>query len=147
MKKYFLAIIILIGFVSAEVKAQLPDHTPLMNKYWDLLSTRTIKKNTKTGLYEPFFPPPLVAINNTVITLQGYMVPLKTAAMHQTFLLSVLPVMQCQFCGEGDIPEMVEIFMDKPIKFHKKPITIEGRLKISDDADGSTFQLFKSNLK
>lgn len=148
MKKHFIIVVFFVlGFVSAEVKAQLPDHSPLMNKYWELLSTRTIKKNAKSGLYEPFFPPALAAINNTVINLQGYMVPLKTAAMHQTFLLSVLPIMQCQFCGEGDIPEMVEIFMEKPIKFHKKPITIEGRLKINDDADGATFQLFKSQIK
>ncbi|WP_304065940.1 hypothetical protein [Pedobacter glucosidilyticus] len=124
----------------SSVFAQAPKHIPLMNKYWDLLSTRTIKKNA-TGNYEPYFPPPLMALNGTVITLPGYIVPLKTAALHKTFLLSVLPIMQCQFCGEGDIPEMLEVMMDTPVKFSNKPITIKGKLKINENPDGATFQL------
>lgn len=147
MKKYFLLFIIFVVFLSTGLKAQVPEHVPLMNKYWELLSTRTIKKNSSSGLYEPFFPPALAAANKTIIILPGYMVPLKTAASHQTFLLSVLPVMQCQFCGQGDIPEMVEVFMEKPIKFYKKPITLQGKLVINDNQDGSTFQLFNASIK
>jgi hypothetical protein len=148
MKRHFFIAVLFLAFISTGVQAQPPEHIPLMNKYWELLSTRTIKKNLKSGLYEPFFPPALAAINNTNIALPGYMVPLKTAAMHQTFLLSVLPIMQCEFCGEGDIPEMVEVFMAKPIKFHKKPITIQGKLLINgNNPDGSTFQLQNAVMK
>ncbi len=148
MKRHFFIILLFLGFISTGLKAQVPEHIPLMNKYWELLSTRTIKKNSSSGLYEPFFPPALAAINHTTVTLPGYMVPLKTAATHQTFLLSVLPIMQCQFCGEGDIPEMVEVFMTKPIKFYKKPITIQGKLIINgNNPDGSTFQLQNAVIK
>lgn len=147
MRAYFFLLAFFIVFFTLELKAQAPEHIPLMNKYWELLSTRTIKKNSSSGLYEPFFPPVLAAINKTTITLPGYMVPLRTAALHQTFLLSVLPIMQCQFCGEGDIPEMVEVFMSKPIKFHKKPITIQGKLIINNNPDGATFQLQDGEIK
>jgi len=148
MKRLFFITVLFLGFISVELKAQAPEHIPLMNKYWELLSTRTIKKNSSSGVYEPFFPPALAAINNTNVSLPGYMVPLKTATTHQTFLLSVLPVMQCQFCGEGDIPEMVEVFMAKPIKFYKKPVTIQGKLIInSNNPDGATFQLQNAVVK
>ena len=144
MKRFLLAI--LLFFVGISVQAQLPDHTPMMNKYWDLLNTRTIKK-AASGLYEPYFPPPLMAANKKPIYLSGYMVPLKTGSVHKTFLLSVLPVAQCQFCGEGDIPEMVEVFMEEPLKFTSKPINIDGILNINQDPDGATFQLLKGKLK
>lgn len=126
--------------------SQLPDHTPMMNKYWDLLNLRTIKKGA-SGLYEPHFPPPLMSINKTVIYLSGYIVPLKTAATHKTFLLSVLPITQCQFCGEGDIPEMVEVFMTDPIKYTAKPITVEGVLNINNNPDGATFQILNGKIR
>jgi hypothetical protein len=138
-----LFLLFFVGVLSGSAFAQAPTHIPLMNKYWDLLSTRTIKKSA-AGTYEPYFPPPLMALNGTSITLPGYIVPLKTAALHKTFLLSVLPIMQCQFCGEGDIPEMVEVMMDVPLKFSNKPVTIKGKLKISENPDGATFQLLNA---
>lgn len=144
MKK-FLGFILLFFTVSTTF-SQAPDHTPMMNKYWDLLSTRTIKKGP-SGMYEPFYPPALMAMNKKAITLTGYMVPLKTGAVHKTFLISVLPIAQCQFCGEGDIPEMVEVFMEEPLKFTSKPIAIDGILNISENQDGAAFQLLKGKLR
>ncbi|ADY53957.1 hypothetical protein Pedsa_3423 [Pseudopedobacter saltans DSM 12145] len=144
MKKFCTSI--LLFFITFSIYAQLPDHTPMMNKYWDLLNTRTIKKNA-SGMYEPYYPPALMAVNKKPIYLSGYMVPLKTGAVHKTFLLSVLPVAQCQFCGEGDIPEMVEVFMEEPLKFTSKPINIEGVLNINQNPDGASFQLLNGKLK
>jgi len=126
--------------------AQAP-HKTLSNKYWEILNTRTIKKNAE-GQYMPYFPPSLMAYNKTKIQLNGYMVPTNVGATHKVFLLSVLPIMQCQFCGTGDIPEMVEIYMSNAIKFSTKPIIIEGLLIINDsDNDTATFQLANAALK
>ncbi|TAF44506.1 MAG: hypothetical protein EAZ64_06410 [Sphingobacteriales bacterium] len=120
--------------------AQAP-HKTITNKYWEILNTRTIKKNAE-GQYMPYFPPSLMAYNKTKIQLNGYMVPTNVGATHKVFLLSVLPVMQCQFCGTGDIPEMVEVYMSTPIKFNTKPINLEGTLIINDlDNDTATFKL------
>jgi len=145
MKKTLLIFFLSITFANIG-QAQLPDHTAMMNKYWDLLNLRTIKKGA-SGMYEPYFPPPLMAVNKKVIHLPGYIVPLKTAAAHKNFLLSVLPIAQCQFCGEGDIPEMVEVIMEEPIKYTAKPVTIEGTLNINDNPDGATFQLLNARIK
>lgn len=137
---------ILSVFCATATFAQAP-HKTLSNKYWEILNTRTIKKNTE-GQYMPYFPPSLMAYNKTKIHLNGYMVPINVGATHKVFLLSVLPVMQCQFCGTGDIPEMVEIYMSNAIKFSTKPIIIEGMLIINDsDNDTATFQIANASLK
>lgn len=144
MMRFVFALILFLSGLSFGY-GQLPDHTPMMNKYWDLLNTRTIKKGS-TGTYQPYFPPPLASMQNKMVVLPGYMVPLKTAALHKNFLLSVLPIAQCEFCGEGEIPEMVEVIMDQAIKFSTKPIKIQGKLNINKDQDGATFQVLEASL-
>ncbi|MFD1628653.1 hypothetical protein [Pseudopedobacter beijingensis] len=144
MKKVILSLFLF--FYGNVLLAQAPDHTPMMNKYWEILNTRTIKK-ASSGSYEPYYPAPLSALDQKQIYLSGYIVPIKTGTMHKTFLLSVLPIAQCQFCGEGDIPEMVEVFMEEPIKYTTKPIVVEGTLKINKELDGASFQLQKTRLK
>lgn len=144
MKVLFVHCIFFLFFANLNVKAQ--EHETLTNSYWKLLSTRTIKK-APSGDYLPYFPPDLMKINKTKIKLNGYMVPLKSGISHKHFLISVLPVMQCQFCGSGDIPEMVEVFMSTPIKFSTKPIAISGILIINDtNHDKATFELMDAKL-
>ncbi len=144
--KWLCLFIFLSVFFVTKTSAQTP-HKTLSNKYWEILNTRTIKKNAE-GQYMPYFPPSLMAYNKTKIVLNGYMVPINVGATHKVFLLSVLPVMQCQFCGTGDIPEMVEIYMSNAIKFSNKPIVIEGMLLINDsDNDTATYQLANATVK
>ncbi|TAH03170.1 MAG: hypothetical protein EAZ15_03775 [Sphingobacteriales bacterium] len=146
--KWVALFFILNIFVLFKSYAQAPPlHKTITNKYWEILNTRTIKKNAE-GQYMPYFPPALMAYNKTKIELNGYMVPIKVGQTHKIFLLSVLPIMQCQFCGNGDIPEMVEIYMKEAIKFSTKPINLEGTLIINDsDNDVATFMLANAVVK
>ena len=126
----------------------IPLHNQLSNRNWELMNTRTVEKN-KDGDYVPFFPAPLKSLNRKNIELNGYIIPTKSGFTHSQFLLAVLPIFQCQFCGQQDIPEMVQVFMKTPIKFTNKPIIINGILVINDPPidDKATFMIVNALLK
>jgi len=140
MRTYFV-IIAFIAFGTQLTSAQdgpfgeVPDHTPMMNSTWETINKLMYKvtyKDNKT-VYTPHFPDELKAIDKKSVTLPGYLVPINGGRDHETFMLSVLPVMQCMFCGQGDIPPMVEIFMKKgeKVRFTEEPIKIKGTIHLN----------------
>ena len=111
--------------------AQIPDHTPMMNSTWEAIDKMMYKVSTEGNkkVYTPAYPEPLKKLENKVVELPGYMVPLKSGRNHDTYMLSVLPITQCQFCGTNGIPPMVEIFMKKgTVKYTDEPIKIKGKM-------------------
>lgn len=115
----------------------VPDHTPMMNEVWESINTlmyRVTKKDNQT-IYTPHFPAELKALENTIVELPGYLVPLHGGRNHDTFMLSVLPIMQCMFCGTNDIPPMIEIIMKngKSVRFTEDPIRIKGKVYLNSD--------------
>jgi hypothetical protein len=139
MKKFIVLGFLLFGAWSAkaQITQDIPDHTPMMNQTWELIN-KLMYKITEKGnetVYTPFFPPDLKAIDNKIVELPGYLVPLNSGRTHETFMLSVLPIMQCMFCGTNDIPPMVEIFMKKgkAVKFTEDPIRIRGRVHLNSN--------------
>lgn len=139
MKRHIFCIF-LIFFISLGAKAQIgdfpemavPDHTPMMNKTWEAIDKMMYKVTTQGNkkVYTPEYPPVLRALENKVVELPGYMVPLKSGRNHDNFMMSVLPLAQCQFCGSNGIPPMVEIVMKNgaTIKFSDEPIKVKGKL-------------------
>ena len=125
---------ILLLLLTIQVKGQVPDHVPLMTTTWDLLDMKSYQRNSN-GIYKIYFPPELRAINKKTIELPGYMVPIKAGMVHQVFMLSVLPVLQCQFCGQADIPSMVEVRMSKPAMYSENPVQVRGTLILNDSDD------------
>ncbi|MGO1520698.1 MAG: hypothetical protein ACTHZ1_03065 [Sphingobacterium sp.] len=112
-------------------EAQIPDHTPMMNSTWEAIDKMMYKVSTEGNkkVYTPAYPEPLKKLENKVVELPGYMVPLKSGRNHDTYMLSVLPITQCQFCGTNGIPPMVEIFMKKgTVKYTDEPIKIKGKM-------------------
>lgn len=146
MKKLIIALAILFGIQSAKAQNPfevVPDHTPMMNESWEAINTLMYKVTYKDNetIYTPHFPEELRAIENKTITLPGYLIPLNGGRDHEMFMLSVLPIMQCMFCGTNDIPPMVEIFMKKgqKVRFTETPIKIRGRVRLSADTrDGNS---------
>jgi len=85
-------------------------------------------------VYTPTYPPALKALENKEVELPGYLVPLNSGRTHSTFMISVLPVMQCMFCGSNGIPPMVEVFMKNgSVKFTEEPIKVKGRMKFNPE--------------
>lgn len=138
MKKIIVTLLLFSGLVTlanAQISnfndPQIPDHTPMMNDTWEAIDQMMYKVSTEGNkkVYTPAYPEPLKKLENTTVELPGYMVPLKSGRNHDTFMLSVLPITQCQFCGTNGIPPMVEIFMEKgTVKFTDEPIKLKGKM-------------------
>lgn len=140
MKKIIFAL--LLGVSTCSVYAQqeiqefdralgIPDHTPMMNRTWEAIDKMMYKVSTSGNkkVYTPEYPPVLKALENKVVDLPGYLVPLKSGRNHENFMISVLPLAQCQFCGTNGIPPMVEVFMKSgTVKFTDEPIKVKGKL-------------------
>lgn len=157
MRTYCLWVILLLTGISFEGRAQvinepIPDHTPMMNEVWEkinLLMYKVTKKNGET-IYTPHFPDPLKALSDKTVELPGYLVPMHSGRNHDTFMLSVLPIMQCMFCGQNEIPPMIEVFMKKGknVRFTEEPIKIRGRMFLNGDISkgNSEIQIMDAEL-
>ncbi len=140
IKKLFLALMVITGVQAAYAQQDLPfgevpDHTPMMNDTWETINKLMYKVTYKDNetIYTPHFPDDLKALDKKTVTLPGYLVPMHGGRDHETFMISVLPIMQCMFCGQGDIPPMVEVFMKKgkKVRFTEEPIKIRGRVHLN----------------
>ncbi len=142
LKQIALIVGLIFGGLAAQAQnlpGDIPDHTPMMNDTWEKINT-LMYKVTHTGnqtIYTPHFPDELLSIENKTVELPGYLVPLHGGRDHETFMLSVLPIMQCMFCGTNDIPPMVEVFVKKgrSVRFTEDPIKIRGRVVLNADID------------
>lgn len=138
MRHYF--IIFLLAFTTLGAKAQIqgdmlgldiPDHTPMMNSTWEAIDKMMYKVTTSGNkkVYTPHYPPELKRLENKIVEVPGYLIPLTSGRNHSTFMLSVLPIAQCQFCGTNGIPPMIEIFMKKgTVRFTEEPIKLKGKM-------------------
>lgn len=126
MKKLILLIIFLAGVTS--LNAQILN--PLRSKDWDAIALLDYKANGK-GKMAPVYPPALKALNNKSVILPGYLIPIKASFTHTTFMLSVLPLEQCGFCGTGNLPIMIETFVNKAVPYTDKPIKVLGTLVLN----------------
>jgi len=127
----------------------LVDHKPLMNAVWETFDQLMYKVTQKDGqtIYTPHFPESLKRLDGKTVTLKGYMVPIEPGRRHNVFLLSVLPVYQCMFCGQNGIPPMAEIIMadNTKLTFGEEPITIRGTVFLNaKDENRAEIQLHKA---
>ena len=129
----------------------LVDHKPMMNAVWETFDKLMYKVTQKDGqtIYTPYFPESLQRLNGKTVTIKGYMVPIEPGRRHNVFLLSVLPVYQCMFCGQNGIPPMVEISLASGAKltFGEEPITIKGKVYLNaKDENRAEIQLREAIL-
>lgn len=142
MNKYILIVSLLFTAILSHAQIgsfpnlEVPDHTPMMNSTWEAIDKMMYRVTTQDNkkIYTPHYPPELKKLENKVVELPGYLVPLTSGRQHKTFMLSVLPITQCQFCGTNGIPPMVEIFMKNgTVKFTEDPIKIKGMMKFNPE--------------
>lgn len=144
--------LILLCLLVHPAKAQnLPDHKPMMNKVWEAFDELMYKVTTEedgTTVYTPHFPKVLKELENTQVTLPGYMVPFELGNQHHVFMLSVLPVMQCMFCGQNGIPPLVQVTMKRgKAKFSDHPFIIRGRVYLNTNLEkGAEIQLLDAEI-
>ncbi|MCL7986379.1 hypothetical protein M8998_00335 [Sphingobacterium sp. lm-10] len=128
----------------------LTDHKSLMNDVWETFDMLMYKVTTENGkkVYTPYFPPKLSAMNGKTVILKGYVIPIKAGIRHNKFLLSVLPIDQCMFCGQNGIPAMIEVTLsdDKKIRASERPIQIKGKTVLNKE-DKSRVEILINNAQ
>ncbi len=132
MKYLLLIALFFSGFTS--LKAQVKVHKDMRTPTWNLVGLR-YDKQVQPLKWVSIFPPELMALNNKVIELPGYIYPTKVGAKFSEFMLSIVPIESCPFCGSGDIPSMIEVKMAAAIPFTDKPIKLKGKFVINDSGD------------
>lgn len=132
MKFFFFATLCALLISFKNVGAQ--GHNELSTPNWKLIALR-YETQVKPMEFKVVFPQDLKAMNNKVIELPGYIIPTKVGNSFSTFMLSIVPIESCPFCGTGDIPSMVEVKMSSPITWTPKPVKIRGKFIINDSGD------------
>ncbi|MDQ1138655.1 hypothetical protein [Pedobacter agri] len=133
MKKVTIIFILILTSVFV-AQAQVKVHKDMRTANWNLIGLR-YEKQVEPLKWVSIFPPELLALNNKVIELPGYIYPTKVGSKFSEFLLSIVPIESCPFCGTGDIPSMVEVKMATPLPFTEKPIKIKGKFVINNSGD------------
>lgn len=98
---------------------------------WEVLLT--VKYRFYQYEYIPEFNDNIKKLENTEITLKGYMYPLSEHDEQDFFILSYYPIAQCFFCGGAGPESVMEINAKTPIKLKQKAVTIKGKLKLNSD--------------
>lgn len=129
-----IAFVTIFSLFTFSARSQHVGDIPLMNKTWELIADRTYKLNSKK-VWAASFPAALKTLENKILEFPGYIIPVKAGMTHNLFMLSVLPTDQCQFCGEGDVPAMIEVHSTKPVRYSDKPVKIKGKLVLNETGD------------
>ena len=124
MHKRVVLLILFVGCINT-ITGQILN--PLRSKEWDIIAHLYYKSDGK-GKMVPVYPPDLQQLHNKNVILPGYMIPIRASMAHTNFLLSVLPLEQCGFCGTDNFPIMIETFVAKPLRYTDKVMRVEGKL-------------------
>ncbi|HET6242956.1 MAG: hypothetical protein H0V01_14820 [Bacteroidetes bacterium] len=129
MKKILWTVIFLSFFSLVQAQEHEIIHNRITSEVWDKIAG--IKHRVVDDYeYYPIFEEKLKALDGKVVTLKGYIVPIKEGVEHSSFLLSVLPINQCFYCGKNGIPMMVEVNTKKPVRYTENIVNVKGTLKL-----------------
>ncbi len=106
---------------------------------WSVLSDVKVTVVKKRAL--PNFPESVLALNDKVQRVQGFMMPLAPGERQTHFLLSPASP-TCAFCMPGGPESLVEVTTKIPVKFTMEPLVVEGKFDIlKDDPFGLYYRM------
>lgn len=94
---------------------------------WSVLSGVTLRKVDKA--LQPVYPSQVMALNDKVVKVQGFMMPLEPGDRQRHFLLSAVPT-SCNFCVPAGPEGLIEIRTRTPVKYTLEPVLVQGRLAV-----------------
>ncbi len=110
---------------------------------WELLSTtieETVELEDGTWIL-PEFPEAVASLNDTEITIAGFMMPLQNSEKQSHFLLMAYPP-DCPFCMSAGPRYLMEVMAPDAIPFNYNTLTLTGRLELLEkDETGLFFRL------
>lgn len=131
MKGFFLAA---LSLLSVSGWAQKMTYNGFPSLVWPkLYNIEFVKGRDTMGEFEkPVFTESVKALENKVVVLPGYMVPLENETTSTRIMLSSLPLNACFFCGVGGPETVVEVRLKKETSYLEKPIQIKGILRLNN---------------
>lgn len=106
---------------------------------WQLLASVTARAEKNRVV--PVFPQTVQALNNQVVRLEGFMMPLEPGEKQRHFLLSSVPT-TCAFCVPAGPEGLVEVRSRTPVKYGLEPVLVEGKLAVlSNDPYGLYYRI------
>lgn len=105
---------------------------------WSLLQ----KTNFNNFTAPATIPAALAALNNSIVSIEGYIMPFEDVAQSQNFLLTALPA-HCPYCLPGGMAGLVTVNTTSPIDTTGgKTVTLTGTLSIdAAQPEGFVFTL------
>jgi hypothetical protein len=115
----------------------LPERKDVLS--WKLLSQVELVK--QKDRYVPKFAAPVAALDQKMVKVQGYMLPLQTGDKQTHFVLSAMP-QTCAFCMPGGPEQMVEIKSKTAVKYTFDAVVVTGKLSVlKDDPTGVFYRI------
>ncbi|MBL7977416.1 MAG: hypothetical protein JNN12_03680 [Bacteroidetes Order II. Incertae sedis bacterium] len=100
------------------------------SEVWKLLLKTQYDRET----YRPTFSAEHQKLENKTITLQGYLVPIELAFSTDHFGLTPDPS-DCQFCVGVGPEKIVELNLDRKIRYTDQPVEVQGTFSLLPNSD------------
>ena len=106
---------------------------------WSVLTD--IDKRIVNRRVQPIFPQRLAAMHQSLVRVQGFMMPLDPGQEQRRFLLTSVPL-TCSFCTPGGAESMVEVRTREPVKYTTNALVMQGRLHVlAQDPTGLYYRM------
>jgi hypothetical protein len=126
----------LCGFEQAPALTYNPTHHINNDPIWELLNQTKVVADRAKGEYTASFPPALVARENKLRKISGFILPLETTSQSAHSML-VRRNTGCPFCPPNAPIEAVEVFSQERVRYTGEEIAVSGQLKlIAASAEG-----------
>lgn len=101
---------------------------------WKILSELEYEKSRDEygEIYVPKFNSEIRAMEGKEIKLSGYIIPFEGMFKPDHLIISSVPVASCFFCGGAGPESVAEIYLEEPVKYTAKKVTISGKLALND---------------
>lgn len=135
-------ILLLIGAVciSTSIFGQVADEAGTVTKeksLWKTLAKITYKKEYDEFLGfkidKPVFADDVRAIENTEVTVKGYIIPVEGYKSHNEFIFSAYPYNMCFFCGGAGPETVMEVESAEPVEYTAEQVVLTGKLILNPD--------------
>ncbi len=94
--------------------------------------------------FEVVFSPEVKKLNNKMIKVAGFMMPIEQRETHKRFMLSAVPP-GCPFCLPGGPNSLIEVFVKKPLKYTTDAIVLNGTMNLlKDDPSGFYYRMIEA---
>lgn len=107
---------------------------------WQTLAR--VKYSQEGNNWVASFDASIQALNGKTVTVEGFMIPLDQSSVQRNFLLSAVPLADCQYCTPETAASMIEIQAVEGIEFGYDLIKITGSMELlKDDPMGMLYRI------